>query len=217
MKASLIGVAPVVVGDRQAAFPATEGLRRADPPFAAPEIGQDVHIAPAAVAALGPVIEILPLAAIVDMAVDRGGPAQGAAAGGGDGAAAGELAGLGLVQPVQVGIEQGVDEPGRDMDEGMPVPRAASRTQTVTPWSSLRREASTLPADPRRRSHSRKFPCDDDCAASRGIRLRGFPLVKTTHPEEEVVFRLGPSPAPIRSLQIRVQELICRSPAGEVL
>jgi len=43
----------------------------ADPPLAALEVGQDVDIAPAAIAALRPVVEILPLAAVVDHAVDR--------------------------------------------------------------------------------------------------------------------------------------------------
>ena len=117
-------VAPVEVGDRQVAVAAAEGVvGLADPPFAPAEVGQHVGIAPAAVAALGPAVEIEPLAAIVDMAVDRARPAQGLAARGGDGAPAGPFAGLGLVEPVHPRIDQGVHEAGRDMDEGVPVPR----------------------------------------------------------------------------------------------
>src|SRR6185312_15600165 len=61
----------------------------ADAAFGALEIGQDVHVAPATVAALRPVVEIRALPAIVDHAVDRAGAAQRAALRGGDLSAAG--------------------------------------------------------------------------------------------------------------------------------
>ena len=94
-------VAPLEVGDRQVALAAAErvvGLAHA--PLGAPEVGQHVGIAPAVVAALGPAVEVQPLAAIVDVAVDRAGAAQRLAARGGDAPAAGPLAGLGRVEPV---------------------------------------------------------------------------------------------------------------------
>ena len=76
---------PVDVGDRQVAVAAVDAvIADADPPLGALEIRQHVDIAPAAVAALRPVVEIRALAAIVDHAVDRARPAQRAALRGGD-------------------------------------------------------------------------------------------------------------------------------------
>src|SRR5262245_33630307 len=123
------GIAPVEVGDGQVALAAAEQILATTPfpgdaPFGAPEVGQHVGVAPAAVAALRPAVEVEPLAAIVDMAVDRARAAQRLAARGGDRAAAGPFAGLGLVEPVHARIDQRVHEAGRDMDEGMPVARA---------------------------------------------------------------------------------------------
>ena len=92
-------------------------------PLAAPEVGQHVGIAPAAIAALRPAVEVEPLAAIVDVAVDRARAAQRLAARRGDAPAAGPFAGLGGVEPVHRRIDQRVHEAGRDMDEGMPVAR----------------------------------------------------------------------------------------------
>ena len=76
---------PVVVGDRQVALAAVDAVvADADAPLGALEIGQHVDIAPAAIAALRPIVEIRALAAVVDHAVDRTRPAQRAALRGGD-------------------------------------------------------------------------------------------------------------------------------------
>ena len=120
------GIAPVEIGDRQLALVAAEGLVHSigdvgDALFAAPEVRQHVGIAPAVIAALGPAVEVEPLATIVDVAVDRTGAAQRLAAGSGDAPAAGPLAGLGTVEPVHPRIDQRVHEAGGNMDEGMPV------------------------------------------------------------------------------------------------
>ena len=70
-------IAPVHGGDGQIAVTAAKGVvALADAPFQPLEIGQHVLIAPAAIAELRPGVEILALAAIVDMAVDRGGTAE---------------------------------------------------------------------------------------------------------------------------------------------
>jgi len=78
---------------------------------------------PAAIAALRPTVEVQPLAAIVDVAVDRARAAQRLAARRRDSPAAAPFAGLGGVEPVHARIDQRVHEAGRDMDEGMPVGR----------------------------------------------------------------------------------------------
>ena len=116
-------IAPFEIGDRQVALVAAEGrvgIAR-HPVFAAAEVGKHVGIAPAAIAALCPAVEVETLAAIVDVAVDRAGATQRLAARCGDRPAAGPFARLGLVEPVHLGIDQRVHEAGRDMDEGMPV------------------------------------------------------------------------------------------------
>src|SRR4029453_14779615 len=159
--------------------------------------GQDVGIAPSAVAALGPAVEIEPLAAIVDMAVDRARSAQGLAARGGDGAPAGPFAGLGLVEPVHLGIDQGVHEAGRDMDEGVPVPGAR--------LEHADRDALVL-AQPRSQYAAGRSRADDDIVESfhamTTVRQVGeFGKYLTSTDREVVVFRQARPPA-IRSLQI---------------
>src|SRR6185312_6004890 len=65
-------VAPVDVGDGERALTAAIGrIAIADTAFEPLEVGQDVRIAPAAIAELRPGLEIEPLAAIEDQAVDR--------------------------------------------------------------------------------------------------------------------------------------------------
>src|SRR4029450_5125879 len=142
---------------------------------------------PAAVAALGPAVEVEPLAAIVDMAVDRARSAQGLAARGGDGAPTGPFAGLGLVEPVHLGIDQGVHEAGRDMDEGVPVPRTRLEHADC--------DVLVL-AQPRSQYAAGRSRADDDIVES-------FHAMTTVRQVGE----FGNAPAsPIRSLQIRVQE-----------
>ena len=91
---------PVDVGDRQVALAAVDTvIGDADTALGALVVGQHVHIAPAAIAALRPTVQIGALAAVVDHAVDRTGPTQRAALRGGDGATAAALGRLGLELP----------------------------------------------------------------------------------------------------------------------
>ena len=88
MNASIAGMVPVIVGDRQASLaPVDAVVTDAETPLTALEVRQDIDIAPAAVAALRPVVEILALAAVVDHAVDGARPTQSAALGRRDAAA----------------------------------------------------------------------------------------------------------------------------------
>src|SRR3954452_15297999 len=70
-------IAPLHGGDGQTALaPAKSVLTLADAPLQPLEIRQHIRIAPAAIAKLRPGVEVLALAAIVDVAVDRGGAAE---------------------------------------------------------------------------------------------------------------------------------------------
>ena len=116
---------PVDVGDRQVALAAMDAvIGDADPPLGALVVGQHVDIAPAAIAALRPTVEVGALAAVVDHAVDRAGPAERAALRGGDCPTAAALGRLGLELPGEVRVEQHLDEAGRHVDVGMPIRRA---------------------------------------------------------------------------------------------
>ena len=116
-------VLPVHGGDSEVALaPAIGVLALADAPLQPLEIGQHIRIAPAAIAELRPGVEILALAAIVDVAVDRGGAAERLAARRVDAAAAGPGTRLLLVGPVDAAHVESLDEAGRQMDVGMPVP-----------------------------------------------------------------------------------------------
>ena len=117
-------VAPLQVGDGQIAVAAAEGrVAVAQAPLHAPEVGQHVGVAPAAVAELRPGVEVHALAAVVDVAVDRAGAAERLAARGEDAPAAGPFAGLHAVEPVHAGVVEGLDEAGGYVDERMPVAR----------------------------------------------------------------------------------------------
>ena len=117
-------IAPVHGGNGQIAVTAAKFVvALADPFFHPLEIGQHVRIAPAAIAKLRPGIEILALAAVVDVAVDRGGAAERLAARRVDAAAAGPRPRLLLVGPVDALHVEGLDETRRQMDVGMPVAR----------------------------------------------------------------------------------------------
>src|SRR5258708_5177075 len=93
------------------------------PPLQPLEVGQDIGIAPAAIAELRPGVEILALAAVVDVAVDRGRTAQRLAARRIDAAATGPRADLLLIGPVDALHVERLDEAGRQMNVGMPVRR----------------------------------------------------------------------------------------------
>ena len=117
-------ILPVHGGDGEIAVaPAIGVLALADAPLQPLEIGQHVRIAPAAVADLRPGVEILALAAVVDVAVDRGGAAERLAARRVDAAAAGPGPRLLLVGPVDALHVKGLDETRRQMDVGMPILR----------------------------------------------------------------------------------------------
>src|SRR4029450_9595254 len=106
------------------AVPPTIGvLALADAPLQPLEIGQHIRIAPTAIAVLRPGVEIQALAAVVDVPVDRGGPAEGLAARRVDAAAPGPGTRLLLVGPIDALHVKGFDEARRQMDVGMPVAR----------------------------------------------------------------------------------------------
>ena len=126
-------IAPVHGGDGQIAVTAAKRVvALADASFQPLEIGQHVLIAPAAIAELRPGVEILALAAIIDVAVDRGGAAERLAARRVDAAAAGPGTRLLLVGPVDALHVKGLDEAGRQMDVGMPV--AGARLRARRSW-----------------------------------------------------------------------------------
>src|SRR5262249_59470673 len=107
-------VLPVHGGHGQAAVAAAKRfVPLADPPLQPLEVWQDVRIAPAAIAHLRPGIEILALAAIVDVAVDRRRAAERLAARRIDAASAGIGTGLLLIGPVDALHVEGLDEPRR--------------------------------------------------------------------------------------------------------
>src|SRR4029453_14181407 len=117
-------ILPVHGGDGEIAVAAAISLvALADPPFQPLEIGQHVRIAPAAVAELRPGIEILALAAVVDVTVDRRRSAERLAARRIDAAAAGPRPRLLAVAPVDALHVEGLDEAGRQMNVGGPVRR----------------------------------------------------------------------------------------------
>ena len=115
-------IAPIHRRDGQVAVaPAIGFIALADAPLQPPEIGQNVRIAPAAIAELRPGVEILALATVIDMAVDRRRTAERLAARRVDAAAAGPRARLLLIRPVDALHVERLDEAGRQMDVGMPV------------------------------------------------------------------------------------------------
>ena len=118
-------IAPVHGGDGEIAVAAAKRfVALADAPLQPLEIWQHILIAPAAIAELRPGVEILALAAIIDVTVDRGGATQRLAARRIDAAAAGPGPRLLLVGPVEAPHVERLDEAGRQMDIGMPVARA---------------------------------------------------------------------------------------------
>ena len=116
------GMAPVEVGDGQAAVATAVGrVAVAEAPLHAPEIGEHVGIAPAAVPHLRPGVVVHALAAVVDVAVDGARPAERLAAGRQDAPSASPLAGLHGVEPVHARAVIGLDEAGGQVDVGVPV------------------------------------------------------------------------------------------------
>src|SRR3984957_12331843 len=117
-------IPPVHGGDGEVALaPAIGVLALADPPLKPLEIRQHIRIAPAAIAELRPGVEILTLAAIVDVTVDRGRAAERFATRRIDAAPAGPGTGLLLIGPVDAAHVEGLDETRRQMEVGMPILR----------------------------------------------------------------------------------------------
>jgi hypothetical protein len=105
--------------------PAPRGLARvAVPALHPPEVGQDVGIAPAVGAHLGPGVEVAGMAAHVDHAVDRGGAADHLAARAGHAPPAHVRLGLGAVAPVVAAHVHRVGECAGHPDEGARVAAA---------------------------------------------------------------------------------------------
>src|SRR6202042_171341 len=97
---------------------------RADAMLEPFEIRQYIRITPAAIAELRPGVEILALAAVVDVAVDRRRPAERLAARRVDVAAAGPWTHLLLIGPIHAAHVEGLDEAGRQLIIRWPVARA---------------------------------------------------------------------------------------------
>ncbi len=115
---------PVDGRDRHPTRRATPcAVGRAQPALVAPEVGQHFGEGPARVAQGGPAVVVLGLAAVVDQAVDRARSAQRLALGQRHAPLQRARIGLGAVGPRVLGIEQHLDEAGRQMQVGMAVGR----------------------------------------------------------------------------------------------
>src|SRR5205085_2665947 len=104
------------------------------PPFRFPEIGQAIVPRPAAIAELGPMIVILRLATDVDQPVDRGRAADHTAARIDDRSTVGARIGLRAVLPGQGVVIEHLEEPGRDVNERVPVAPARLDQQDLGGW-----------------------------------------------------------------------------------
>jgi hypothetical protein len=93
------------------------------------EVGQHAVPAPAAIAELRPMVEILGLAANIDHAVDRAGAAEHAAARVEDRPAGDPRIGLGLEAPGQHRMVEQFDVAGRDVDQRVAVARPGLEQQ----------------------------------------------------------------------------------------
>jgi hypothetical protein len=110
-------------GEQRTAL-AVHGVFLALPVLRLAEEWQHVVPRPAAIAELGPVVEILRLAAHVDHAVDRARSAEDTAAGVVDDATIGAGIGLGLEAPGKCRVVQQLHVACRDVDQRIPVPAA---------------------------------------------------------------------------------------------
>src|SRR5208282_421576 len=112
---------PIHLRGEQRAVLAAHRVAVAFPALRLAEIGQAIIPRPAAVAELPPVVVILGLAADVYEAIDRRGPADHPAAGVDDRAAVGAGVRLGPKLPRQGIVVEHLEEPGRDVDQRVPV------------------------------------------------------------------------------------------------
>ena len=116
-------VDPIHVGDRHLALAAAEPIvAGADLALGALEVRQHLGEAPAAVAGCRPSVVVGRQPAVVDQAVDRGRTAKRAPHWNRDAAALGVLARFRGKLPGEGGIEQNLDEAGRNVQERVPVP-----------------------------------------------------------------------------------------------
>ena len=136
------------LADRQRPAGAVELARAALVVLGALEVGQQVVPAPAGAAGVAPLVVVERVAADVDHRVERRRAAEHAPARQVDAAVVGARLPAGHVVPVVLGAEERAER-GGDVDEvgrvGRARPRPAAR---CTSGSSLRRLASTQPADP---------------------------------------------------------------------
>src|SRR5437660_3884934 len=115
---------PIEVGHRNVAVAASiKVVTFADPPLKSFEIGQEVGVAPADVAALRPVVEIVGLTAVDNHAVDRARSADGAANRDDDRASVDVWRRLSLELPSVGFIEHDFDEARWNVNIGVPVAR----------------------------------------------------------------------------------------------
>src|SRR6202035_2793346 len=118
-------ILPVHGGDGEIAVAAAIGvLALADPALHPLEIRQHVRITPTAIAELRPGVEILALAAVVDVAIDRGGAAERLAARRVDAAAAGPRTRLVVGARFVFFNVKVFYKPRGKMDVGVPAARA---------------------------------------------------------------------------------------------
>ena len=101
------------------------------PVLGLPEIRQHIVPTPATVAELGPVVEILGLAADIDQPVDRARPAEHAPARIEDRAPGGAGVGLGVISPGQGRVIEHFHKAGGDMDVRAPVAPASLDQQDL--------------------------------------------------------------------------------------
>ena len=108
-------------GGEQRAALGMNGGGRPFPVLGLAEVGKDIVPGPAAITQLRPVVVILGLAANIDHAVDRTGPAQDPAARIGDFPPVKPGIGVRLVAPGQRGVVEQLHVTSRDVDHRMPV------------------------------------------------------------------------------------------------
>ncbi len=125
--AQLVRVA--LVGDAERAAGAVERVGAALLVLGLLEIGQHVVVAPADIAELAPVVEILLLAADIDAAIDRARAAQHLAARLNDAAAVELGLGLALIEPVDLRVLEQLAVAQGDVDPGVAVLAAGLEQQ----------------------------------------------------------------------------------------
>jgi len=144
---------PIDVRDDEFAVPAAVSfIAWADATFHTPEIRQYVSVTPTLIAVLRPGIEIEILTAVIDVSIDGTGTTQCLAPGRMDSPPARPGAGLHAVVPVNAIIVKSLDEAGRNVDIGMPVPTSGLEHTDAVPGF----------AQPERQDTGGRSGADDD-------------------------------------------------------